>query len=293
MNPLIRPLLYRSDLAKAFRKEMKTARHVSIAVALIRWKGLELISKQISTHLHNGNTVDILIGFDLPTEPEAVDRLLKLQTEHPKHMRVRRFQSGTMGVFHPKFMVFDHAKGHSSAIIGSSNLTDAGWELNNEANLWLREPSTVEALQSYFTELFLGGYARKISDTWMADYRRIWKRRIKLREQQLAIRRKAQQIKAQKTAGPSRIRGYRFAFTGGIAGHPRKSLYPRVRRLGGTVVTSARGVPSADCLIHAELGSRETTQKLQYAEQYGIPRITADDFLYLVKKESKKRKRSA
>lgn len=285
----MKALLYERELLKAFLSELRRAKHVQIAVALIRRKGIEVLGGHIDAFLRRGGRLDVVLGTDLPTDPEAIERLLAVQAQFSSSVRIRRFQSGPKGVFHPKLVVFQHANGRLVAIVGSSNLTDAGWGWNHEANVLVTDQPTAQRLNNYVRELLLGGFARKISEAWIKKYRRVWEARERLRAQDKALQRK----RPKTSAGPSRLKGNTFAFTGAIKDYPReRKLYPLIRSLGGKVAKSAKGVISADCLVHAELGAHETTKKLLTAEEYGVPRITERDFFRLVKRENRLRKRT-
>jgi BRCT domain type II-containing protein len=53
---------------------------------------------------------------------------------------------------------------------------------------------------------------------------------------------------------------------------------------------TARGIGSAECLVHAEiLGGRKTTGKLVKARQMNIPIITEEQFLSLIRKARNRR----
>jgi HKD family nuclease len=285
----MKALLYESEVKDTFLKELKSAKRITMAEALITVSGFDLIIEQF---LERGGAGQVLIGFDLATHPDAVDALLKLQELYPKRWEVCRFESPSKTIFHPKFILFHSQQGKQTAILGSANLTGGGWGRNHEANAFLTENAIINGLKNYFEELFIGAYAHKITERWMLDYRKIWIKRLHLRLKEDAIRREVRNINWQRKEGPSRIKGHRFCFTGKIWHYPRRKLYPDVKKLKGVVVTQARSIHTADCLVHAEvLGQSGTTKKLKRARKLKIPIMAEDRFLKLMDKERKLRRK--
>ncbi|MBZ5532784.1 MAG: hypothetical protein LAO20_15245 [Acidobacteriia bacterium] len=119
---------------------------------------------------------------------------------------------------------------------------------------------------------------------WLDQYRRFWTERQKAEQHQRKLREKAARIGHPPANTPNRIKGHVFAFTGRLAGWPRRKLYPRVERLGGRVVEKAGAMGSVQCLVHAEiLGGRKSTQKLEIAHREQIPIITEEQFFKLAR----------
>ena len=288
-------LLYEDELAKEFCHQLRSATHFSIGMALITLGGLETIASSVEVCLKRGGTGRVLIGIDLPTPPEAIETLVEWQAGHPDQLDVRIFESGISRIFHPKLAIF-HAAKSRSAIVGSANLTDGGFHKNYEASTLVTDAAAVQTLTDYFDEHFKGGHARAISEKWLSRYRAEFVLRDKAVKALRKARDRVRRLRGKAISGrqtPTRIRGFKFAFTGKIQDWPRDAiLYPSVRCLGGEIAEKADSMARADCLVHADiLGGRESTQKLGVAAQRDIPVITEDEFFRLIKRELGLRKK--
>jgi hypothetical protein len=224
----------------------------------------------------------MLFGVDLPTEPEAIERLCAIQAQHKQNFELRRFQPGRT-FFHPKLSIFEMKTGAKTGIIGSSNLTGGGLIHNFETNIFVDKRKVVQQLFDYFEEHFQGAHARRVDQSWLDQYRRLWTERKQIEQLQRRLRERARTLGGPPPNVPKRIRGHVFAFTGWIAGWPRDSrLYPYVKRHGGRIAKVADAMKSAECLVHAEiLGGRKSTRKLEKARERDIPIITEEQFFKL------------
>lgn len=282
-----RALVYESELLDALVGEFSRAKDFHIAVALVTNSGLPLLIEAMTACLTRRGKGEILVGVDLPSHPDALASLIEMQREFPEGLSVKRFKSPTQKWFHPKLYLFGHHAGRRHALVGSSNMTAGGLQNNYEASLWSEEPGAVRRLSDYFDELFHGSHAHPVTTSWLVAYRLIWEER---RQQQREAERSREKVRSiprgpsgQKP--PTRIRGKTFVFTGGISGWPReRRLYPRVRKLGGLVGSKASALPKADALVHGDrLGDKGATVKLKAARKLGVPIISEEEFLLMLK----------
>ncbi len=269
-----------NELLKHVTSELAKASEFYLAFALVTSGGLKLVLPSIERCLRNRGRGRMLFGVDLPTDPEAIQSLMTLQSRHKDNFEVRLFQSGTR-FFHPKVSVFVKSNRAKVAIIGSSNLTAGGLGENHEANVLLDDLRVVQSFEDYFEEHFQGAHARKVDEDWLNQYRQLWSERKKAEQRQRQLREEARSLGGTPSKAPNRLEGHIFAFTGRIADWPRKRiLYPRVERRGAQV---AKSIGSAQYLVHAELlGGRKTTRKLMKARKLKIPIITEEQFLNLM-----------
>jgi HKD family nuclease len=276
-----------NELLECFTTELGRASEFYLGMALVTKSGLKLILPSIERSLERQGHGQVLFGIDLPTDPDAIQSLCALQIRHKDNFEVRRFQPGKR-FFHPKVSVFVGRTGAKTAIIGSSNLTGGGLSENHETNVFLNDRRIIQTFLDYFEEHFQGAHARSVNQRWLDQYRQLWIERKRTEQRQRRLREKARSLDKPPSNVPSRIKGHVFAFTGKIAGWPRKRiLYPRVERRGGRV---AKSIGSAECLVHAEiLGGRKTTRKLAKARQMNIPIITEEQFLRLVGRKARNR----
>ncbi len=293
---MVKPLIYEHQLVAEARRELVAAKEFQIAIALVSLAGVNKIYQSLEKCIEKGGSGRVLVGVDLPSHPDAIERLLSLKARYPSKIELKYFRPLKNRIFHPKLFLFKRRNGKGMAIIGSSNLTNGGLEENYEANVLLELSGSANQLFEYFEELFEGAYASHVTSAWIADYRKEWRLRKNLLDKLHKLRKKTQAIVRKVALGsrlPKRISGERLSFTGRINDWPRDDkLYPLVRRLGGELV-EAEGISKADFLIHAEImGGRKTTAKLLGARKFGIPVITEEDFWRLIRKEKSVRARS-
>jgi HKD family nuclease len=274
-----------NELLEVFKTELARASQFYLGMALVTKGGLKLVLSSIERCLEERGQGEVLFGIDLPTDPDAIQSLRALQTRYKGNFEVRRFEPGKR-FFHPKISVFVSRSGAATAIIGSSNLTGGGLSTNYEANILLDDRRIVQQFLDYFEEHFQGAHAKSVDQGWLDQYRQLWIEREKAEQRQRRLREKARSLGKPTSNAPNRIKGHVFAFTGRIAGWPRRILYPRVERHGGRV---AKSIGSAEYLVHAELGNRMTTRKLKGARRLSIPIIPEEQFLKLIREKARNR----
>lgn len=137
-------MFYNQPLAVRFGTEL--LRHVDqvndvepywdsldIAVAWVRGSGMAYLSERLSTFLHKGGQVSVVVGIDiLNTTREGLQALLDLE----RHGRCETYvyHNEASGVFHPKLYLFRNDE-EARLIVGSNNITQAGLYVNVEAGL--------------------------------------------------------------------------------------------------------------------------------------------------------------
>ena len=83
----------------------RKAKRIRTALALITRRGLNLIEEFLEQLLARGGEIQLLVGTDMGTDPEAISALLKLQKRYAGRMTIRRFASGSNQIFHPKVWI--------------------------------------------------------------------------------------------------------------------------------------------------------------------------------------------
>ena len=170
---IVKSLFREPDLLHALHRYLSSAVEMDLALSLATTAGLNEIHRSMMHSLGRGGRARILIGTDLPTEPDAIEHLLTLQ-KHFSKCTVRRFDSPSDRIFHPKLILVRTQRDSQMAILGSSNLTRRGLVDNFEANVLLDHPRSVSQFRAYFDELFEGGRSHAITNSWLRSYRRIW-----------------------------------------------------------------------------------------------------------------------
>ena len=287
LRGVVKHFLDQSGLSKTLCNLFGRAKGFQVATALVTTSGLSELMGAISQCLARGGSGEILFGVDLPTEPNAIQSLLDLHSKYPETFAIRRLNSSTGSIFHPKLWSFTLRSGSRVAVIGSSNLTGGGLGGNFEANLLVNSQQAISEIIDHVDEHFSGGRSEPVDEDWLASYRDIYKQRKRVEDAVRHIRQRVRRIGediALEKPIPRRIAGHSFAFTGRILDWPRfDKLYPTIRRLKGTVARSVSGIKSAECLVHGDiLGGRKSTRKLREARRLGVPVIHQDTFLKIL-----------
>ena len=265
--------LANSEVSDEMKKVFSKCKEFSLATAILTKSGLTVIDKELKKCLRLGGKGSILIGTDLPSEPDAIRELMLLDKAYPKHLKLKYMKPGGNRIFHPKILITK-----DMAIIGSSNFTGGGLEKNHEANLIVRDPNVLKDIKRYFEWYFLGSNSRNITDEWLRKYTKSYKKSEKIFKQLKRWNDTWKEPKQRLT-----INGKKFAFTGKIEEWPRETeLYPKVRELGGLI--NMRRAIGVDYLIQGSIIGKESTQKLEYANEHGIQIIDGDVFIALLKR---------
>jgi len=291
---VIKPLLYERELVTRIQRELPSAKMFRIATAMVSPAGVDELYPSLERCLERGGSGRILIGVDLPSDPNAIERLRKLSMKHAGYFELKYFRPLRNRIFHLKLFIFGNGGSRHSAIVGSSNVTAGGLIDNHEANIWVQSGSAVDELTEYFDEHFEGAYSSQVTPEWLDEYREGWALRKRLYDRLRKLRRKKSSavfLPHRNSNFPKRIKDSLIVFTGRIPNSPRRELYPLVRRLGGDTAEIG-GVARASCLVHAELPRGfKTTRKLRRARKVGIPVITEEAFWSLVSKEKALRRK--
>ncbi|SRR6266566_2343331 len=187
---MIRPLLYERQLVTRLQQELLSAKMFRIASAMVSVAGVNEIFPSLERCLEKGGSGQILIGVDLPSDPDAIGNLRRLAAKYSENLKLKYFRPLRSRIFHPKLFIFGGKASSTSAIIGSSNLTGGGLTENHEANIGVRSGSVVSELTEYFDEHFEGAYSSQVTSEWLADYRDEWLLRKKLFDRLKKLRQK-------------------------------------------------------------------------------------------------------
>lgn len=144
-----------TSVRRAFEKLASRSKRLQLAAPYFTYSDILLEA------LKGGSSLDLLIGLNAATHPDELAAVLA-------HGRVNvRYYTGR---FHAKLYVFDEA-----ALVGSANLTSAGFEGNREVVAWFREPddeAEVDEARVIFETLWES--ARTLSSGTLAEFRHAW-----------------------------------------------------------------------------------------------------------------------
>tara|TARA_R110000744_G_scaffold143179_2_gene254990 strand:+ start:1232 stop:2527 length:1296 start_codon:yes stop_codon:yes gene_type:complete len=138
---------------------LKNADELWFAVALIKDKTFEYIQNTIKENCIQHH----IVGIDLPTPPSV---LRSMQAKQEKGLFECAIYKSDFN-FHPKVFLIRSNDGYT-AFVGSSNLTDGGFENNIELNYNTSNQSDCLDILNWFNSLYKDGYP--LSDENIHEY---------------------------------------------------------------------------------------------------------------------------
>lgn len=152
-------------------KRISTADDVFLAVGLITESGLDKLEQS----LEQARRVKVLVGVDMPSTPDALTRLLRLQL---KGNLTACIYDGPE-YFHPKVFLIKKRNSFVS-YVGSANLTGPALAKNVEMTLSTGNRQVYKNLHAWFSRRYHWGLP--ISATVIADYRAVFDEREEQRQ---------------------------------------------------------------------------------------------------------------
>ncbi|MCB9878197.1 MAG: DUF3427 domain-containing protein [Planctomycetes bacterium] len=192
--PHSQPLIHGDDdpllphLAACFPR----ARAVSVAVAFVLDRGVDLIRPYLADLLAAGGRLRLLTGdyFDV-SEPRGLERLLDLADGDlalESRLELRMFETKGQRAFHPKAYVFERT-GEAVAFVGSSNMSRSALVGNGvEWNYRIVRSSDAEgfaAVTRSFEQLFGHPSTVPLTAEWIRAYRQ--RRRVDPRRPMIEV----------------------------------------------------------------------------------------------------------
>jgi HKD family nuclease len=128
---------------------------IRILTAFVSGVGVSAISPLLDIFLADGNSVDVIFGFDRNgTDRDAVRRLSALKKAHTGQFDVRVFQAPSHGsIFHPKLYIYER-RDRIDFVIGSANLTSGGLGSNLESLLLYEDISRNSKIAQDVSEIW-------------------------------------------------------------------------------------------------------------------------------------------
>ncbi|WP_164871960.1 phospholipase D-like domain-containing protein [Helicobacter pylori] len=138
-------------ISKVINEGLRNSLDTHIAVAFLKYSGVEVIREALVNSLEKGAEFEIIVGLDFKTtDSKSIRFLLDLNKTYKKlrfYCYGDKENNKTDIVFHPKIYMFDNGK-EKTSIIGSTNLTKGGLENNFEVNTIFTEKKPL-----YYTQL--------------------------------------------------------------------------------------------------------------------------------------------
>lgn len=150
------------QLGKDLKEDLKKAREIWVAVAMVSKKGMNFLTKSITDA-----KVNIVVGIDLPTPPDVLDELYDLD-QNSDHWNIWLKDKG---FFHPKVYVLKFSNGRLAAYVGSGNLTWGGLYDHHEIGVRLTDQEACSNLIEIFHDYCEPTESINLTPEWLLDYR--------------------------------------------------------------------------------------------------------------------------
>ena len=147
---------------------IKNAKSLSIAVALINNYGLKIVEENVPKNCHR----EYLIGIHLPTPPDVLRKLLELGNDFSNKVETRLYNSQEN--YHPKVYLIEKESGDLIAFVGSANATRGGLRHNIEMSVSITDQSQCLMLKDWFNQLFLK--SKKYDEEFVKQYEYVYRK---------------------------------------------------------------------------------------------------------------------
>lgn len=142
-------------LETEFKSFIRKADEICIAVAMLTDYGLQLFD-----HRDEDCALEILVGYDLPTQPSALQKLINDGIQTKIYDVKNQF-------FHPKLYLF-RIDDIWTAFLGSGNCTKGGLLNNIELNFKIEDPDAVQELLDWYVTYYNLGTT--VDQEWLNEY---------------------------------------------------------------------------------------------------------------------------
>ncbi|GAA8175532.1 hypothetical protein NP0157_05640 [Helicobacter pylori] len=182
--------------SKVINEGLRNSLDTHIAVAFLKYSGVEVIQDALIASLEKGAEFEIIVGLDFKTTDSKSLRFLLDLNKTYKKLRFYCYgdkeNNKTDIVFHPKIYMFDNGK-EKTSIIGSTNLTKGGLENNFEVNTIFTEkkPLYYSQLNAIYNSIKYADSLFTPNEEYLQSYDEVFSAIFKMNK-------KSQKIKAFK-----------------------------------------------------------------------------------------------
>lgn len=155
------------NLKADLTKEIKNADEIWVAVALVTTSALDFILSQLS----EDTSQNYLIGINLPTEPNALKKLHRLELKDKIKSRIYTSKE----FYHPKLYVIRKGSKYVS-FIGSANCTNGGLSKNIELSYKIDNQTECKELVKWFEKF--NDEAIAITASFLKEYEKFYQKRL-------------------------------------------------------------------------------------------------------------------
>lgn len=167
-------------IGNIINQELQNANSAKMAVAFLKYSGVQVIERAINDCLKNNGNIEIIAGLDFKTtDPQSMHYFIQLQ----KQMANLKFycygdkdENRTDIVFHPKIYLFERGK-ETTGIVGSTNLTRGGLLTNFEVNVVIKEtkPLYFSQLEAIYNSVKFTDSVFSPDEEYLAGYSDVYK----------------------------------------------------------------------------------------------------------------------
>ncbi|GAA7988843.1 hypothetical protein JP0551_00040 [Helicobacter pylori] len=200
-------------IGKVINEGLRNSLDTHIAVAFLKYSGVEVIQDALINSLEKGAEFEIIVGLDFKTtDSKSIRFLLDLNKTYKKlrfYCYGDKENNKTDIVFHPKIYMFDNGK-EKTSIIGSTNLTKGGLENNFEVNTIFTEkkPLYYSQLNAIYNSIKYADSLFTPNEEYLQNYDEVFSAIIK-NEQKVSkdksIQEKIKKIEKQEKLLPGTI----------------------------------------------------------------------------------------
>ena len=161
LDLLLHPIGTGRNIREIYRQAFKEAKELYVLSAYLRtWDTTLKINSRC-------NAFAFIVGSDFGiTRKQACRDVLKWL---PAQMKPFFFVADEISGFRPKALFWRDQKGHCYSIIGSSNLSEAGWSTNYEANAFDKISATAfDLVKNWIADI--RKHSKPISKEWIEAY---------------------------------------------------------------------------------------------------------------------------
>jgi len=167
-------------IGNIINQELRNANSVKIAVAFLKYSGVQVIEQALNDCLENKGSIEIIAGLDFKTtDPQAMRYFIQLQKQVPNlkfYCYGDKNENKTDVVFHPKIYLFEKGR-ETTGIVGSTNLTRGGLLTNFEVNVVIKEtkPLYFSQLEAIYNSVKFTDSVFSPDEEYLAGYSDIYK----------------------------------------------------------------------------------------------------------------------
>jgi len=166
-------------IGNVINQELQNANSAKMAVAFLKYSGVQVIKQAINNCLKNNGHIEIITGLDFKTtDPQSMHYFIQLQ----KQANLKFYCYGdkeenkTSIVFHPKIYLFEKGR-ETTGIVGSTNLTRGGLLTNFEVNVVIKEtkPLYFSQLEAIYNSVKFTDSVFSPDEEYLAGYSDVYK----------------------------------------------------------------------------------------------------------------------